>query len=162
MAYTLQLKSAAPPPRVLEAIRSLNQESRDSRLPPEILARGAQWIRARTRKDRFRLSYGSNWEVNPAVVIEGVVREAADGSSAVTAKVGYGRFRQAWNAVLCVLGIWAIQSGRPWGYLLVGLTGLMAVWYEWRHYAVVPAADVEAAFLAEKLERTVAKAGAAG
>ena len=162
MAYTLQIKSAAPPPRVLEAIRSLNQERRDSSLPPELRARGAQWIRARTRKHRFTISYGSNWEAKPSVVIEGVVREAANGSSAVTAKVGYGRFRQVGAAIFCILGIWGIQSGDAWGYLLLGMTGLMAVWYEWQHFAVAPAADTEAAFLAEKLERTVADAGAAG
>jgi hypothetical protein len=162
MAYTLHIKSAAPPLRVLEAIRRLNQERRDSSLPAELRARGAQWIRARTRKDRFTISYGSNWEANPPVVIEGVVREAVNGSSAVIAKVGYGRFRQAGAVICCLLGIWVVQSGHPGGYLLVALAGLMGVWYEWQHFAVAPAANMEAAFLAEKLERTVADAGAAG
>jgi hypothetical protein len=162
MAYTLEIKSAAPPLRVLEAIRSLNQEGRDSSLPPELQARGAQWIRARTRKDRFTLSYGSNWEAKPAVVIAGMVREAANGSSAITAKVGYGRFRQAGAALFCILGVWGIQSGGAWGYLLLGIAGPMALWCEWQHFAVAPAADEEAAFLAEKLERSIADAGAAG
>jgi hypothetical protein len=162
MAYTLQINSAAPPPRVLEAIRSLNKEWRGASLPPELRARGAQWIQARTRKDRFKVSYGSNWEATPPVVIEGVVRAGVNGSSAVTAKVGYGRFRQAGPAIFFILGIWAIQSVDAWGCLLVAIAGLMAVWYEWQHFAVTPAADIEAAFLAEKLERTVADAGAAG
>ena len=162
MAYTLQFTTSAPPTRVLDAISGLNREWREPSIPAELRRRGAHWLRAKTGEERFTLAYGSNWEAYPPVVIEGVVRQTTSGSSTVTATVGYGRFRQIGAAVFGALGVWVILSGHLGGTVLLGMAGLVAAIHEWQHLAVTPAADPEAAYLVERLERTVANAGAAG
>jgi hypothetical protein len=159
MAYTIRIESSATTARVLEAIRSLDRLS-ETMMPTELREGGPLWVRSRTDGRRFKLRYGSRWESEPPVVIEGVVHEARGGESTISATVGYGRSRHAITVIGALGCAWASHGGFIPLWLGVGVVALTGVVAEWVHLSIRPGSK-GADFLTQLLQEVVARAGGA-
>jgi len=158
MAFELLLHSPAPPDRVLSAIKDDTREWRESKIPRALWKRGVLQVIGDIDPPRFRLRLDRRWhhgEGGDPLVMTGQVLPNDDGGSKVIARCGtQGAVR--WVVILFVIVLVSglILDGEiSWSLLTVGLV-FVAIAAASDH-GVSRESDVEAAYLAERLEQAV-------
>jgi hypothetical protein len=160
MAFTLSLDSRAPVDAVLAAIREDTREWRESALPGDVRSLGHLQVQARIKEHRFTLGYQSTRFEHTPIELMGVVTAVGQGSR-VDASCG----RPAWWIVPSALGGFGViilaSGGGSGSFLPLAAAAAVGLWLRSRHLVVSREDNLEARYLAERLQRAVASASQA-
>jgi hypothetical protein len=161
MAFTLSFDSPAPVDDVLAAIREETREWRESAMPEHLRALGHVKVFGRVKKHQFTLGYESTGADRVPVELTGMVSPSDHGSH-IEAACG----RPSWwigSAVFAAVGIVTGLAGGSGGAIALTVACILGVILYARHASVSREASVEGRYLAERLERAIARtARAAG
>ena len=160
MAFEIELRSPAPPDRVLAAIREDLREWRESKIPREIWRDGVLQVVGNVEPPRFRMRFDRRWhwgEGGDPLVLAGRVTPDGTGGSRILARCGEpGVVR--WTAIIFgpLLAWDLVADGQiSWGFALVAVI-LLAIGA--LNDRGVSRDDRNATYLAERLEQAVASA----
>ena len=155
LAFTLTLESPAPVQEVLAAIREETWEWRESAMPADLRARGHVKVSSQMKGPHFTLGYESTAPDRLPIELEGEVVAAGAGSR-IIATCG----RPSWwigPAVFSGAGVVLVLSGGAGGLVAFPIAAGLAAVLWWRHAGVTWDSAREGRYLAERLDRAVAR-----
>ncbi|HET9012003.1 MAG TPA: hypothetical protein VFN38_09330 [Gemmatimonadaceae bacterium] len=160
MAFEIDLRSPAPPERVLGAIRENLREWRESKIPHDVRKDGVLRVVGDVEPPRFRMRFDRRWywgEGGDPLVLAGEVVAAENGGSRVVARCGHPGYLKWVPLVFVPLLAWSLfgRGGVAWAILVTAGVFLALAALGDRS---VSRGDRNAAYLAERLQDAVAAA----
>jgi hypothetical protein len=154
----MNLLSTSPSETVLAAIKEGTAEAGESGTPDELRRFGAVGLESRVRGRTFHLRYVRKafWGEYDFLELEGVVQDAPDGGSHTVARCGKARGLWASVGALVALATVIWLSGGAGAGVILGMALVVLVLRGMQDHGVTRA-DSEAAYLAESLEKAVAR-----